>query len=63
VAWCELDSSDSGEGPMASSWELDDPSVFIKGGEFLDYQNDCWLIKKVSAPRDLFVCLFCICFC
>jgi hypothetical protein len=39
---CSLDSSGSGEGPVARFYEHgDEPSDSIKGGEFLDYPSDC----------------------
>jgi hypothetical protein len=43
---CTLDLSGPGYGSVAGSCEhVNEPSVFIKGGEFLDY-----LLEKDSAP-------------
>jgi hypothetical protein len=41
VRGCELDASDSGQGPVVGSCEHgDEPSGFIKGGELLDWLSD-----------------------
>jgi hypothetical protein len=48
---CELDSTDSVQGPVAGSFEHNNgPSVSIKDGEFLDYLSYYKLLKKDSAP-------------
>jgi hypothetical protein len=45
-----LDSSGSGQGPVAGPCENgNESSGSIKGGEFLDYLSDSWLLKKDSA--------------
>jgi hypothetical protein len=42
VGRCGLDSSGSGCGPVAGSCEHGNETLrSIKGGEFLDYLNDC----------------------
>ena len=41
VCGCALDSYDSEKSPVAnSSGHVNDPSVFIKRGEFLDYLSN-----------------------
>jgi hypothetical protein len=48
---CELDSSGSGQGPMAGSCEHDnEPSGSIKGGEFLDHPSVLSDSHEDSAP-------------
>jgi hypothetical protein len=48
----ELDSSGSGYGPIVGHCEHGNaPSGYVKGREILDCVNDCWLLKKDSAPR------------
>jgi hypothetical protein len=48
---CGVDSSDSGQGRVAGCCEHgNEPSGSVKGGVFLDYLSDCWLLKKDSAP-------------
>jgi hypothetical protein len=48
---CDLDLSGSGYGPAAGSCEHgNEHSRSIKGGEFLDYLSDYWLLKKTFAP-------------
>jgi hypothetical protein len=41
-----LDSSGSGQGPVAFSYEHGEHSGSIKGGEFLEQLSDYYLIKK-----------------
>jgi hypothetical protein len=51
---CELDSFFTGQGPQAGSCEYGNkPSNSIKGGEFLNWVSDYWLLKKNSAPIEL----------
>jgi hypothetical protein len=51
VGRCELDSSGSGEGPVTGSYEQgNEPSVSIKGGEFLDELR----AGLLSASREIF---------
>jgi hypothetical protein len=46
-----LDSSGSGQGPVAGSCEHgNEPSGFIKGREFLDQLRDYYLLRKGSVP-------------
>jgi hypothetical protein len=45
-----MDSSGSGQGPVAGSCEHNEASSCIKGREFLDWLSDCQLLKKDSAP-------------
>jgi hypothetical protein len=46
-----LDSSGSGQGPVADCCERgNEPLGSIKDGEFLDWLSDCLLLKKDSAP-------------
>jgi len=40
---------------MGSCEHSNEPSVSIKGGEFLDKLSDCYLLKKGSASWNLFV--------
>jgi hypothetical protein len=50
----ELDSSGSGQRPVAGSCEHRiETSGSIKGGEFLDYLSDYQLLKEDSAPWKL----------
>jgi hypothetical protein len=52
IGWdCGLDSSGSGQGPVAGSCEHGNQlSGSIKFWEFLEWLTDCWLLKKDSAP-------------
>jgi hypothetical protein len=52
VGWGkELDLSDSGQGQVTGSCKCgNDPSGFIKFGEFPDKLRTCQLLKKDSAP-------------
>jgi hypothetical protein len=46
-----LDSSGSGQGPVASSYQQgNEPSGSIKGQRFIDQLVDCQLLKKDSSP-------------
>jgi hypothetical protein len=47
----ELDSCGSGWVPVAGTCEQsDEPSRSIKGGQFLEYLSEYYLLKKDSAP-------------
>jgi len=47
----ELDTNDTGYGPVAGFCEHgNEPSGSIKSGKFLDQLSDCQLLKKHSAP-------------
>jgi hypothetical protein len=46
----ELDSPGPGQGPVAGFCERgNETSISIKGGKFLVYLKDYWLLKKDSA--------------
>jgi hypothetical protein len=46
-----LDAYDLEQGPVAGSYEHgNEPSGSIKGGEFLDWLNDYYLLNKDSTP-------------
>jgi hypothetical protein len=50
VGRCGVDSSGSGEGPLADCCEHgNETSGSIKGGEFLDYLSDYQLLRSESA--------------
>jgi hypothetical protein len=50
VEKCGLDVCGSGQGSVTGSFgHGNEPSVSIKGGEFLDYLSDYWLRKQGSA--------------
>jgi hypothetical protein len=53
-----IDASDTRQGPVAGSCEHgNEPSVSIRGGEFLDFLSDYQLFKKGSVPRtSSFIC-------
>jgi hypothetical protein len=49
----ELDSSGSGQGPVATSYEHgNEPSGYIQGEEFLNQMSDYRLLRKDSGPWD-----------
>jgi hypothetical protein len=51
VGRCGLDSSGSGQRPVADLCEYcNETSGSIKDGEFLDYPCDCSLLGKYFAP-------------
>jgi hypothetical protein len=51
VRKCGLVASGLGQGPVAGCCEHgNELSGSIKGGEFIDYLSDFWLLKKESAP-------------
>jgi len=54
VLSCGLDSSGSGQGPVADSCERgNEPSSSIKGEKFLDWLRDYEFFKMDSAPCSL----------
>jgi hypothetical protein len=52
VGGCRLDSSGSGQGPVAGSCAFGNEQFgsIRGGGEFLHYMNDCQFLKKDSTP-------------
>jgi hypothetical protein len=52
VGWCGLDSSGSGQGPVAGSCEhSNEPLGSIKFCEILEHLSEWWPLKKDLATR------------